>query len=250
MYKLHGLLAVALAGNMFAAGAALADGGFYLSLDGGAAFFQEDDSYSVSANDANLPNPDTAIGGVDLDTGYMIGGAVGYDMGSGIRLEAEIAHRFGAQGSSRVVDYESGGGDNQTFLSEADITSTSVMAIANFDIATLFESDMGAFSPFVGIGLGTSNNEMGASSPMLASGLPLGTVPGDSHWDFAWKLTAGTGIKVGEKIYLDLAYAYTDLGTAEASDGVTLNYGVYLLDSGSIELQAHELSLGIRFLLY
>jgi len=25
---------------------------------------------------------------------------------------------------------------------------------------------------------------------------------------------------------------------------------VYLLDSGSIELQAHELSLGIRFLLY
>lgn len=250
MGRVYGLVAVAVAANIIAAGAAFAEGGFYIGLEGGASLFQDDDSYRTSANDANLPNPDTAVGKADGDTGYLVGALVGYDMGSGIRWEAEATYRAGVEASSKLVDYASGGGDNQTFLSSADISTTTVMAVANFDIATLLDKDMGRINPFIGVGLGASYNEIGSSSPVLATGWPLGTVPGDSHWDFAWKVEAGTGIKVGEKTYLDLAYSYSDLGTAEPADGVSLNYGVFLIDAGAIDLQSHEVTIGMRFLLY
>ena len=123
----HTFKAITFAAIAFFPNAALADGNFYLKAFGG-----------VSSLGADTLSLDGTASALDLDTGAIFGGAAGYDYAnSPWSVEVEFAYR--TADASPVASVGTGG----------DFASTALMlnGIYTFD-------SPGAFTPYVGLGLG------------------------------------------------------------------------------------------------
>lgn len=210
-------------------------------------------------SDANCAStvPPALYGCVDGDDGQPLGAdgsfdatpvldtALGYRFNGWLRAEALLSWR-------PVMDFS--GQSNFLGAGSSQPVSGSVSSLAGFGVAYLDLPRLGRVRPFLGAGLGVAHNRMGAMTyrfPALSATATTTTADGSST-DLAYLLTAGLSVPVGDRLDLDLAYRFTDLGQVQTDAGeatVVRSSGTRSLDIGGTkaDLQSHGVMLSLRY---
>jgi len=199
MLALPVAVAAAIATQAFATQAFSEEPAWYAGGQGSAVF--QDDA------DAN----GTANFGTSYDTGYGLGGIMGYDFSNGFRTEAEL----GYQNS----DIDNGDGDNSALYGLA---------------SGYYDFDLGqSWKPYLGAGVGYANVRM--------DGTP-GTNPAvdDSDNVPVWALAAGVGYDLNERTTLFAGYRYI----AAFDDPNMTNTAGQNFD---IDYATHNVQTGVRY---
>jgi opacity protein-like surface antigen len=133
----------------------------------------------------------------ETDTGWFIGGAVGYSLGQlvtpGLRVEVEVAYRHNQVDG----DWSSATPATSTGVIDYDHTSTAVMANVWYDF------DVGGFRPYVGGGIGWADVEVDGA--YITSPDPVIDASDDG---FAWQLGGGINFPVSPNVQLGFGYRY------------------------------------------
>jgi len=194
---------------------ALGAGNFYLGINGGVAFL----------NDSDFAVPGAISGDIKFDTGFGVGGAVGYDLGTiPIRFEGEVTYRKNdinnlTTGSSAFPEVS------------GDFTAWSFMANWYWDFLNEVLGEA-PFSAYLLAGIGVTNIEVNASS---AAEISIGS----DDTAFAAQMGGGIGYAVTDKITIDLSYRFFFAENFEVED----------TSKRKVELQypSHNIFIGIRF---
>ena len=168
----------------------------------------------TSVSDADLEVSGLGNGEAEFDTGFNVGGALGYDWGA-FRGELEIGY------SESDFDQISSGGIGVDV--EGDITTLTYLAAVYWDI-----ENSSKFTPYLGVGIGGASIDVEGSVPILGIG------QGDSDDSvFAYKLGAGGSYAMTNSV--DFTVGYSFLGTSDPDfDGV------------EAEVSSHSFSAGLR----
>ncbi|MGB5215608.1 MAG: outer membrane beta-barrel protein [Anderseniella sp.] len=164
-------------------------GGWYFSAFGGANWLDK------TTFDIGVPVRNS------YDTGYVFGGAVGYDFGQamgplGMRIEGELSYR-----SNSVKSHSIDGGAP---ISDAQGKTTAFAGMANI----LFDLNTGMpFSIYGGGGIGAAKVSFDGHGVF---GDPA--VMDDDKTVFAWQAIAGMGYEITPDIVLDLQYCGASTG--------------------------------------
>jgi opacity protein-like surface antigen len=147
-----------------------------------------------------------------------MGRTAALELGAGRRLapylrgEVQAAWRPGLAFDGRA-NFLRTPGDQQV---SAKVDSKTLIAAAYFDFGAL-----GRLRPFIGLGAGAARNRVGAmryAFPGLAANAATIT-PGGSRTSFTWMATAGVAWPLSNRLTLDLAYRYADLGKVRTEAG-------------------------------
>lgn len=185
------LATTAIAALAMTAPAQAAGSGWYLSLSGGANWLDDND-FAVSNG------VDTLTVNTESDTGWFVGGAVGYSLSQlvtpGLRVEVEVGYRDNSVDGDWV---STTGVVSDSGLLEYDHTSLSVMANAWYDF------DVGGVRPYVGGGVGWADVEVDGN--FLGGDVPAFKYSDDG---FAWQVGGGINFQVSPNVQLGLGYRY------------------------------------------
>jgi opacity protein-like surface antigen len=190
-------------------------GGFYAGVFGGATWFSEnsvgfnadgdviDDWYDIK------DHPDVSGDvSLDTDTGFLIGGVLGYHWGdTGLRSELEVSYsQANLDGFDIDWDNEPGGdhpplpdGDDLDF--DGDVSVTYIFGNLWYGFGDLM--DMGGISPYIGGGLGVGFVNVDVDS---IEGIGL-DASGDET-GFAYQLGGGIMWNLTDNVALDLGYRW------------------------------------------
>lgn len=190
--------------------------GFYVEGRGGVNFVQEIDVHEDPAGF-------TSAGGdidIDLDTGWMAAGAVGYASQIGWRIELEGGYR-----ENELDDIElSGIGPSVDTDLDGDTQVISGMANAYFDFdPSLYGLGNWFVVPFAGVGVGVVQVEFDD-----------GTGSDEKDAAFAYQVMGGLSVPVGNHMTLSVSYTYLDSNELDY-DGFELDY------------TSHSVMGGLRF---
>ncbi|MEB3258247.1 MAG: outer membrane beta-barrel protein [Cyanobacteriota bacterium] len=202
-------------------------------------------------------NPPALFGCVNGDDGRPLGArgsfdstvvldtALGYRFLPWLRAEALLSWRpsMDFKGQSNFI----GAGDHQPVWG-------SVSSLAGFGVAYVDLPPIGSVQPFLGAGVGAAHNQMGAmrySFPALPANAST-TTPDGSRTNLAYLLTAGLSVPIGDRLNLDFAYRYTDLGQVQTNGGeatVVRARGTRRIDIGGThaDLQSHGAMISLRY---
>ena len=202
-------------------------------------------------------NPPALFGCINGDDGRSLGArgsfdstvvvdtALGYRFLPWLRAEALLSWRpsMDFNGQSNFI----GAGDHQPVWG-------SVSSLAGFGVAYVDLPPIGSVQPFLGAGLGAAHNRMGAmrySFPALPANAST-TTPDGSRTNLAYLLTAGLSVPLGDRLDLDLAYRFTDLGQVQTNGGeatVVRARGTRRIDIGGTraDLVTHGAMLSLRY---
>ena len=141
---------------------------------------------------------------VELGLGYATGA---------IRFEALVEYRphFTFEGRANFL-----APDRRQDVS-AKLSSVSGMLAGFVDLAALGLPKPGPFAPFLGAGIGIAHTKIGKTAITFPA--TTTTVPGGSRTGLAWMATAGVAVALGERVTLDLAWRYSDLGEVRTPRG-------------------------------
>lgn len=106
--------------------------------------------------------------------------------------------------------------DKQTV--SARLSSISVMLGIFSDITDGVPNFMGSVTPFFGFGIGIAHNRI--RNTIMDFPATFTTVPGGSHTDLAWMVTAGISSALDERTSLEFAWRYTDLGEIRTGQSI------------------------------
>jgi opacity protein-like surface antigen len=199
--------------------------------------FQEDNPGSP---DCFLYTSATACGGQlnHLGSSAVYGVSVGYRINPMFRVDVSYQRRSG---------YNLSGSDPAGTDYDPKVKSDSVMVSGFFDIPYKIG---GRVQPFVGAAIGRSRNTMDAlnwNDPGCCSGT---FNPGQSHNSTAWQLTLGAAITIVERLVLDIAYRYSDMGEFTKAAGQDQS-GTFnasgMTTSATGKLRANEFLFGMRY---
>jgi opacity protein-like surface antigen len=181
--------------------------GWYGSVNAGLAIMSDGDI------DVSIPGLGSGTAELSYDTGFTIGGAVGYMMEK-FRLEGELSYQ------TSDIDSLSGPGGSMSI--NGDISALTLLANGYIDFDT-----GGPLTPYITAGIGYSNVEA--------------DIEGESDDDnlFTYQLGIGIGYAMSETMTLDLRYRYLGFEDYEYSES-----GVGSL---SIEAASHNITAGLRF---
>lgn len=126
-------------------------------------------------------------------------------------------------------------------------------SLAGFVLVYAELPEIGPVRPFVGAGIGGSRNRIGPVTygfPGLAANATTVSAPG-STTEFAWTASAGVSWPLSDRLSLDLAYRYADLGEVRTAAGpiiITRTSGVREIGVGPTvaELETQGLSASLR----
>lgn len=157
----------------------------YFTLIGGVALM----------NDVDLSD-NTGDYAFKMETGYFLGGVIGYDLGNKYpqlgegRVEIELGYRFNDLDKTKFA--------SGTLGADGDITSFSLMLNAIADYPNFSPN----YIPYFGLGLGAANISVNDSevegSPMID----------DDDTRFAYQFLAGLTFEITERIDIDCGYRY------------------------------------------
>jgi opacity protein-like surface antigen len=192
--------------------------GLYISVLGGGDWSEDQLNYRFAANTGGpVPPAYYAYQDHEPDTGFVVGGAIGYNLCCwlpGLRGELEVSYR-----RTSISGYHEDGTDNlastaqvpnETGQIEGHFSSFALMANVWYDF------DFGGFNPYIGGGVGWGQSRFKAN---YFNALPVVTVPlgevNETDTGFAYQVGAGFHIPIDHGVRLGLGYRYTDLGKFE-----------------------------------
>ncbi|MEP2380558.1 outer membrane beta-barrel protein, partial [Parasphingorhabdus sp.] len=198
-------IGLALASTALASPALARDGQWYVGVEGGAMLVEDITSDIGAATDAAE---------VDHDTGYDIGGIVGYDFG-GFRLESEVAYKSAAATQIQVgapgVDSGGTGPTSRPFTGTSaingEVNSLSFMLNGLLD----FGDDDG-IQGSVGGGVGVARTEV---TNILANAFL-----DDSDTGFAWQVIAAVRAPLSDSWDVGLKYRYYNADKVDLVDSL------------------------------
>jgi OmpA-OmpF porin, OOP family len=144
---------------------------------------------------------------IGFDNGYAYGGALGYDMGNGVRLEIDTVHQM-----SQV---------NKGVSSAGHLYSTSLMANATYDLPSYF-----SLTPYIGAGVGAQN--IGGSVAGYTG----------SVWRPAYQVEAGLRDEISPNLELTTEYRFSQAQAAKFAG---------LADTANQHFSDHLLSVGFTY---
>ena len=155
--------------------------------------------------------PLRSVGDFGTSTALEVG--IGGTVAPALRMEAFVEFRPSLAFSGRANFVQT---TEQQSVS-ADLSALSGMVAAYVDLPELGLPKLGPFDPFLGAGIGVARISTGETQMMF----PATTthVPGGHRTGLAWMVTAGLTTALGENTMLDVAWRYSDLGTAETGTG-------------------------------
>lgn len=180
---------------------------------------------------SDLDGISTTNGGVgprngEFEDAFSVGGGVGLKYSW---FRADLTADYLGKTEFRGTTLTSG--DTRTSLE-------GVVALANIYV------DLGTwtgFTPYVGVGVGASNLwTKGLTSPTLPANTDMST---GTKWDMAWALMAGMSYQISARMIVDGGYRYLHLGDATTGNDAAANQVQFK------DLTAHELRLGVRYLI-
>jgi opacity protein-like surface antigen len=188
----------------------------------------------------------------DFSAAPFGGFGIGYQVNNWFRLDITGEYRGKSNFDGLDTYTYDDGGPIVTRVDDYDGNKSEWTFLANayFDIW-----DFHGFKPFIGVGLGTSYNIISdftdvdptdgdTFDPSYAYAKDTGT------WNFAWAVYAGIGYQVTERLTIEAAYRYLDLGKAQSGDLIaydgTNNYNNPMHFNN---LTSHDFKVGFRFAL-
>jgi opacity protein-like surface antigen len=179
----------------------------------------------------------------DAGTAPIVGLGVGYRINEHLRVDATLAHRGTFEADEQGTIY---GADVRGTSSGSAITG---MINAYGDIATV-----GIFTPYVGAGIGLSQNKLKGLKGTWNDGTDTGAVStdGKTTTSFAWQVGAGTAVSLTDNLSLDVGYRFLNIGAYKSSDSISAQntpYGDITLPLTSQKQKeyAHEVQMGLRY---
>lgn len=142
----------------------------------------------------------------------VVDAAFGYRWAPWLRTEALL--NWSPQLSVSSTSNFLGRGPNQP-------VSASGNALAGFGVVYVDGPELATVRPYIGAGLGAASTSLGQITyriPSISKDAVTVT-PGGRSTSFAYLLTAGVSIPLSERLDLDLAYRWTDLGTVKTNAG-------------------------------
>jgi opacity protein-like surface antigen len=198
-------------------------GSWYLSLTGGGNWQNDEDFVATAAGD-------TFTFDSNSDTGFVIAGAVGYNLTSvapGLRVEAEVSFRQNSNDGTWLTST----GLTSSGPLDFDHQATAVMANVWYDF------DIGGFRPYVGGGIGWADVELDGT--FVGASLPALDVSDDG---FAWQLGAGVNFQISPNVQLGVGYRYFQAPEVTVFAPFAPN-----LSSGEVEYESHAAVLSLTF---
>ena len=225
-------------------------GGWYLRGDVG---MSNQQARSVAYDFGSLAPPSSMnVISQGFDSAPFFGLGIGYQFNSWFR--ADITGEYRGKSGFRSYEIANWAGGNRTLENNYGSKSEWVfLANAYADLGTWW-----CITPFVGAGVGFSNNRISNFTDTSITVDPADTVVGNgrnwaedgSKWNFAWALYAGLAYKVTPGFTVELAYRYLALGDFKTGaihgyDGSYQGAGYSFKDVSS-----HDVKLGVRWNLY
>jgi opacity protein-like surface antigen len=177
----------------------------------------------------------------DVGNSYVLGAAIGYRVHPKIRTELAVGYRGGFQ-----LDDADAHVPPTSF--KGDIRSWTLMLNGYYDFGAA-----GPWKPFLSAGLGYARNELRTVSATNAGAgtgnLANFSLAGDTESGFAWSVGAGASYSYGNKVTLEVAYRYVDLGNIRIpAQTVSLpGFGAQSYGGAKGDLSSHEFLVGLRF---
>jgi opacity protein-like surface antigen len=189
----------------------------------------------------------SAVG--DFGNSLMLDLGVGVTLLLGLRAELSVHYRPNSdfEGNANFL----GAGASQPVQGSG--WSIAVMANAYLDLSAIGLPRLGPLHPFIGAGIGLAYNSIGAivfDFPELGTNAATVTMGGDSG-SLAYMLTVGVSLPVTDRLEIDLAYRYSDLGSVRTDAGlaeIIRDFGTTILAIGSTtaDLRSHGLVASVR----
>ena len=195
-------------------------GGWYFSVFGGANFLEDTDFGIAGGTITN-----------DYDTGFLVGGAVGYDFGAitggpfGVRVEGELSFR------ENDIDEHSINGAPGVPGSDGDTSAFAGMVnlLLDFDVTS-------GFSIYGGGGIGAANVDFDDHS------IPGLVAMNDDDTRFAYQLIGGIGYEISPNWVVDVQYRYFRVDNVDLTSTVATG-----AVGSSTDYESHSVLGGIRW---
>ena len=208
--------------------------GYYITPKVGYSATEKSGQMSFTANNGTArPQSDVKLG-----TSNPYGVSIGKYVKDNIRFELEAMKRD----DYNLVAYRI---SDTSFTARSNLNSTALFLNSFYEFEPLSISNK-SFIPYLGGGIGSSSNKLETLNRSSTQ-----TVSGTSMEEFAYKLSAGTLFSLKEKLSLDVAYQYVNLG--EFQSGVEV-YNAAGARQGDLqkafhggEIESHEIMIGLQF---
>ncbi|MFN3688959.1 outer membrane protein [Salinarimonas sp.] len=192
----------------------------------------------------------------EFDSGVALGAGVGYRFNSWLRTDVtgEYRGRTRYSGVERVRwATEPTGAWNQTNEFTADKTEAVALVNAYLDLGTWW-----GITPFVGAGIGVAHVTIGNFQDRATGNQPDGTLIAGhalyrnaSRTNLAWALHAGAGYEVNDRLTLELAYRYLNMGRGVTGQGGRFTNMDRIANNWEFrDLHSHDLRFGMRWNLH
>ena len=129
---------------------------------------------------------------------------------------------------------------NTEIQTNAELKNQSLMANFYYDF-----KNTSLFTPYITVGLGASLNKL----KVQATGDSADDYANNRKTDFAWSVGAGVSYQINEKVDVDLAYKYIDLGQIEATHfyrSIGSEYTFNETSQYNAKLKNNDISIGLR----
>jgi opacity protein-like surface antigen len=228
-------------GLLFAAGAAQAQTSrFYLRGDLGLALGTPSVETDTDPGSTIASLGPTTINGT-FGTGMMFDAGVGFRAFPFLRLEGTI-------GYLPSLAFKGNFGSNPAGYTQGTVSALVGLATANVDIADVTGRLPGGLQPFVLGGVGFASVTNGQEDDYAAGGAFNGSISGATQTNLAWTIGGGVGIPLDDRLTLDIAYRWLNLG--ERRVGSTLfvpGAGSFPTTPDRADLRVHTIMLGLRY---
>jgi opacity protein-like surface antigen len=179
-----------------------------------------------------------------FDTAGIFGIGIGYQFNNWFRADVIGQYR----GKSNFH-----GTDRFTFSNAGVVTSgvdTYTGSKSEWLVLANGYVDLGTWwcvTPFVGAGVGFSQNTFSNFVDTNTPTLGVATGPAASKWNLAWALHTGLAYRVNPGLTVELGYSYLDLG--DATTGIVSSYNAAPLGNTMKfrDITSHDLTLGVRW---
>lgn len=208
---------------------------------------QHVDSAAFTPNPFPGQNITTAF--MTFDSSPLFGIGVGYQFNNWLRFDGTAEYRSSAHFHGQQVNNSV---TPVPFADDYNASKSELLFLANayVDLGTWW-----CITPFVGAGIGASNNTITSFTDIgnsVADGISSTTYFDDhSKWSFAWALYAGLSYQVTPNFTVDLTYRYVNLGSAQTGaphpfDGSSLppsQQSPFVFNN----ITSNDLMLGVRW---